>query len=333
MLDTIKIFTNEFMLMNNNKFRHQTTSDFATGEFIGEKVYCNLPHFNIDIKKTELPKRTQTLFIQTSLPKLIYRTSLYEIKEQDTDKAIKAIEQQLKVSGVQISNNNLGDFGLSRIDYCRNIQVENNIIDYLLYFNKFHYSKRIKTELKNETVTYRNKSQQLTFYNKIKEIQDTEKDKDIIKLVQDLQQNILRIESRIIGSRTIRQELKSKDVKLCNIFSMDTAKNKLLKDINCLVQASQEQTELVFEKNTELMNLFKSIQQRNVFNSFIATKGAEQFLYEFNFDYDKIFLFLSEHFKRSQSFNIIRQLKTYQRLIESKEQKDLLKEIRSKIAA
>jgi len=329
MIDTIKMFTTEFKLMNNNKFVHQQTSNYSTGELTGEKLFCNLPHFNIDIKTTD----KKILFIQTSLPKLIYRTSLYEIKEQDTEKAIKAIEQQLKMSGVSISNNSLNDFDLSRLDFCKNIQVENNIIDYLLYFNKFYYSKRMKTELKSETVTYRNKSQQLTFYNKIKEIQDTEKDKEIIELVQDLPQDILRIESRLLKKRTIEQELKKNNVKFCNIFNMDIARNKLLKDINCLVQDSQEQIELAFEQNTELLNYIKSKKKRNVFTTFLAAKGAEQFLSEFNNDYDKILSFFLDHFSKAQSHRNRNELRKFQRLIENRKQKDLLKEIRYKIAA
>jgi hypothetical protein len=336
MLDTVRMFTSDFDIdKKNSKIEVGQKIDYSTGEVKSEKMYCNLKNFSIDIKRDE-KRLTDNLYFQTSLPKLLYKTSLFEITENDIDRSIDEIQKTLNSAGVIIDKNNLNDFKISRVDFCKNIQVDNNITDYLLYLDNFYFSRRLKTEIKKETVLYKNKSQQLTFYNKIKEILDTVKEKSILKLVENKDQNILRVESRLLKKRVVSQELKANkdfDFKFISLFNKDIVKRKLLKDIQCLVRDSQEQREFNFEENSKLLDYLKRENKRNINMKFLACRGTTEFLKDFGFNHEKVFEFYKENFSRAQAYKNMKEIYYFTNLMTEQKERDLLNEIRQKIAA
>jgi hypothetical protein len=327
MLDTVRIITKEFELRENNKFQVRTIIDLSTGELLSEKVFCNEPHFNVDIRPDD------TLYLKTSLPKLIYGSSLYEIKEQDLERCVDAIERKLDYTGVTIDKSAVSESELSRVDFCRNLKVEHNLMDYIVLLSKYRISRRDKLEYKKETVAFHNGSQDLVFYNKLRE---TKQDKSIEQEIRDMlkgqQENILRIESRLKGKRVVDRELKRIDKKFNNVFSFELCKNRLIGEMDKLTNNDDStQLELNFQENSNLLTHIKSKKERNIFLEFLSIKGLDRFLIEFQYDFQMIKEFLELHFKKRQVYTILQYLKEKQELLLKPEQRALLDEIRQKI--
>jgi len=330
MIDTVKLYTENFSIKKNNRFEVMTRVDYSTGEIKSEKLFCNLPNSNIDIKEL---KGDRKLFLQTSIPKLLYGTSFYETSENDIERAIQSIEQELELSGVYFDKNNLDNFKLSRVDFCKNIKVDHSIMDYLVLLSGFRKSRTDKFEIKKETISFRNKSQELIIYNKIKEILDTVKEKNILKLVENKEQNILRVESKLKKKSVIDRELKNNKLKFVDIFDKNKSRAKLLKDINCLYADKSNQLDLNFNENLELLRDIKSKRNRGVFKEFLAIKGVDRLFNEFQYDWEKIKELLLSVYKKSQVYGIMSELKQYHLSIIDYKERDLLKEIKYKLAA
>jgi|TARA_B100000315_G_C14569095_1_gene584541 hypothetical protein len=327
MLDTVKLYTPSFKLNEkDNEFTHTKDFSHATGELKRERLYCNLGHFSLDIKN-------DFLFLSTSLPKLLRGSSFYEVEENDMEQAIEMVEKKLSEVGVSVSNNKLDDFTFSRLDVCKNLEVEHYIPEYLLLLNDFTFSRRAKRDIEHETVSFRNSSQELSFYNKCKEVkQDKETPLELFEELKDKPENVLRVESRLKRAQVVDREF-SPGLKFTDAFDSELCKGKLLKDFDSLVPSPEKQLDFNFKANSKLLEYISSKRKRGVFKEFLATKGAEQFLKDFRFDYAKIREFLETHYKRRQTFAILRELKEYQNLVIEHQERDLLGELRSKIAA
>ena len=326
MIDTVRVFTPNFSLRKDNRFELMQVRSHSTGELKRERLFCNLGHFSLDI-------RDKSLYISTSLPKLLYGSSFYEVTETDAERAVETVEGKLFSAGVKVDNNGLNDFTFSRLDVCRNIEVESYIPEYLLALNNFSFSRRAKREIDKETLSFRNSSQEFTLYNKIRELrQDKETPLELFEKLMSERENVLRVESRMKRAQVVESEL-SPGLRFTAAFDSELCKRKLLKDFDALVPSPDKQLDFNFRANSELLEFISSKRKRGVFKEFLATKGAERFLEEFRGDFPKVREFLETHYKRSQTFSILRELKQYQSLVIEHEERDLLGELRSKIAA
>jgi hypothetical protein len=91
MIDTLKIYTNSFNLRENNSFQLQTLSEVSTGEIFLTKTFCNtIPNINLTIG-TDRQTGEDSLYVSASLPKLLYKTNYFEIKETDCERAVSKI--------------------------------------------------------------------------------------------------------------------------------------------------------------------------------------------------------------------------------------------------
>ena len=337
MIDTVKLNTADFDLRKLNRFDKQSTCDLVTGRLKRVKVFCNeLPDIKLDIKECRVKgghreQREQRLFVTASLPKLLYGTSLIEVGENDIDRAVETLESKIKKAGVGIDKGSTCDFGLSRVDFCRNIEVRHHIVDYLALLGSYSMTRRDRADIKKETVTFFNGQRALSFYNKLREVkQDKSTAVEFRASLAGRPENILRAESRLLRGRVIEKEFK-RQLKFAELFNFDLCKNELLKELNKLTRPSG-QLELNFRQNSELLNIVKNKRKRDIFKEFIAIKGVRVFLAEFQFDYSLIKEFLFEHFKKTQTYTIIKELKEYQSLVLEQEERDLLGELRQKIA-
>ena len=326
MIDTIRAFTPNFSLMKDNRFELMQVRSHATGELKRERLFCNLGHFSMDI-------RDEFLYVSTSIPKLLHGSSYFEVREDDVERAVEKVEERLSSAGVKVDNNGLNDFTFSRLDVCRNIEVESYIPEYLLALNNFSFSRRAKRDIEHETVSFRNKSQDFTFYNKLKEVkEDKETPLELFEQLKDSPETVLRVESRMKRAQVVESEL-SPGLRFTAAFDSALCKRKLLKDFDTLVPSSDKQLDFNFRANSELLEFIASKRKRGVFGAFLSVKGTEQFLNEFCYDFAKIKEFLEVHYKRAQVFNILREIKENQSLILEHQERDLLTELRSKIAA
>lgn len=328
MVDTVRLFTGAFDLARKNKFTHQVSHD-SEGEVVGEKTFCNLPHFKLDVRDS--PRRM--LSFQTSLPKILYRTSLFEVKPSDFEKAVSVIEDNLSEAGVVFDKNNLADFKLSRVDFCRNLEVEHKCMDYLVYLSNRYMSRRQKRDIAHETLSFRNSDRELTFYDKLREVRETETDKQVLRLVQNREGNILRVESRLKTSRVIPKAVGIASPKLSDLFDSELSKSHLLHEVDSLVVGAESQSEFNFQENSDLIQYIATRKRRGVFKEFLAVRGVQRFLTDFRGDWEMIFEFLLCHYSRRQAYSLLAELRKYRELLVESVERDLLGEIRRKLAA
>lgn len=325
MLDTVRLYSPEFELRRGNRFTRQVKTSEETGELVEERLYFNGDRFNADI-------RGGLLSFSTSLPKLLLKTSLFEVRDSDFPRAVSELETRLDQAGVSVSHNNLSDFQLSRVDFCANLQVDHAPMDYLLELTKFGMSRRDKRDIAHETVSFRNSDRELEFYNKVREVLQKEKDSEVLKLVKDRPEDILRVESRLKKPRAVRKLVGLTEAKLQNVFDLKLSRSHLLKEVEGLVRNSEEsQGEFDFHENLQLLDYVMSVRRRGGFKEFLAVKGVGNFLGEFRYDWQKIAEFLRHKYSARRTQELIRDLKDYQKLILERPARDLLGEVKDKL--
>lgn len=325
MIDTVRLFSQEYTLRPENRFRRKRETSEETGEVFCDRLYTNDGRLSADIEDGFLS-------VSASIPKLLYKTNLVELKDSDFGRTVSEVETGLDKIGVSIPHNRLSDFNLSRVDFCANLQVDHNCMDYLLELSKFSMSRRDKRDIAHETISFRNSDRELEFYNKIKEIRDKEKDKEVLRMVQNRPETILRVESRLKRNRVIRRLSGIADTKLENVFDLQLSRSHLLGEVQKLIRDSeQSEPEFNFEENLDLLDYVMSRRRRGGFKEFLAVKGVENFLTEFRYDWHKIGEFLRFRYSSRRTYEILSDLRNYQQLILDKPARDLLGEIKDKL--
>lgn len=325
MVDTVRLFSPEYSLRPGNRFKRKVEYSEDTGEVLSETRYCNSEHFSADIQGG-------CLSLSTSLPKLLFKTNLRELGNSDFPLAVSRVESELDKCGVSVAHNNLSDFSLSRVDFCANLHVENHCMDYLVELAKFGMSRRDKRDIAHETVSFRNSDRELVFYNKVREILETVKDREVLALVEGRPDNILRVEGKLKRVRVIRKFVGAKEAKLENVFDLSLSRGHLLHELEKLVQNSEEsQGEFDFHDNLQLLDRVMSQRRRGGFKEFLAVRGVGTFLSDFGYDWRKIAEFLRYRYSARRTYEILRTLKDYQKLLLEKPGRDLLGELKNKL--
>lgn len=328
MIDTIRLFTREFDIAGNNKFQTQTLADYSTGEVQAEKLFCNIPgggRFNIKPQGAE-----KCLLFEASLPKLLYNTSLKELESNDFEKCLSAIQGQFMAAGAVIDKSAFESLPVSRLDYCRNIEVEHSIVDYLFLLKNCSFGGRNRTSWKTETVTFFNKSQELCIYNKVLEVKQDDKQAAAAGVRPDSPENILRIESRMKAADVVQRAIKRRTFSEC--FDFGLAKQKLLTDFETIVLNIGQQTTLNF--NDDIVRL-KELREKSRYSwsLFIAEKGIPLFLMQYQYDLELIKKLLFETYQRRQVYYILKGLKIFIAEHRTPKERNLISEIRLKLAA
>lgn len=331
MIDTISIFTDSFDLSKDNSFQVMTLSDLATGEQKKERTFCNIPHGANFTVKRNFQDKGQSLFCQVSLPKLLYGTSIKELQANDLEHCIESLQKQFDFAGAVIDKGAIETMSLSRLDYCRNIQVDHSIVDYLSQLKNCFISGRTKTNWQLETVTFFNGSQEFTAYNKVLETLNDEYSAGMAGITKDTKQDKLRLESRLKKAKVIQRHLKRKTFAEC--FDFDLAKKKLLNDFDTLVLENGQQIELNFNNDLERLQELRSIHERGAFQRWKAEHGTTGILLQYNYDLELIRKLLLNVFSKRMVAYHIRELKQFISQSRTKEQRHLLQEIRYKLAA
>lgn len=326
MLDTVTGSLKNYSLKKINLFETLPSKVNCFGEQTGiPKVFCNMPNFNVDIKPDE------TLYWKASLPHLLYGSSYFEIQESDAELCFDSITKNLENAGVQFDKQDIYENKLSRIDFCRNPQMDYPIPDYLFYLSQFRMSRRDKLDWKKETLYFRNRQRELAIYNKVRAINTDVRCKAEREYISGMPENILRFESKFRTGKAINREFGS--LNLEKAFNKELCDKVFKKEIDGLIRADNIQLELDLGENHFLMERIKVSQQRNVFTKFLNTKGIMPFLQEFQYNDELIKEFLFMHFKKTQVYDVLGQIRELQVLMMPKEQRELMKEIRLKLAA
>lgn len=323
MVDTIRVYTRDFKLLAGNRFKTKTIAT-PDGEVESVKSFLNFPHLKIELPDEGL------LTVETSVPKLLYGTNLFECKAGDYERAVGEIRKHLAQAGVSVSKD-FSDFRLSRVDFCRNLQVNSHPMDYLIALSTFAYPRAVKREIAHETLTFRNTNRELELYNKVKEIRDKERDPNVLRLVKDRPEDILRVESRLKRPRAVKRVVRKET--LSEVFDLELSRKILSQDLDRLTHTGK-QTELFnLTENLTLLTEIAKRRKRGVFREFLAVRGTETFLKDFRGDWGKIREFLEHHYSRTQVYTILRDLREHHEIALEPRERDLLREIKDKLAA
>ncbi len=328
MLDTVRLFTRDFDLAKQNSFVSQTTANYSTGEIMAEKVFCNLvtgARLNIKPQAGE-----KCLFFEASLPKLVYGNSLQELQESDLERCIEAVDSQFKEAGAVLDSGAIERLPVSRLDYCRNIEVQHNIVDYIALLRNCSFGKRNKTNWQTETVLFFNGSQEFTAYNKVLEVKSS-KGAAAAGIDPNAPENILRLESRLKSAAVVKRTLQQRRT-LAECYNFKVAREKLLTDFDTLVLNVGSQLELNFNSDLERLQVLRE-RSRYGWRLFLSEQGVDLFLLKYGYDLELVKKLLLEAFSRRQTYNILRELKLSIAERRTPEQRDLLKELRIKLAA
>lgn len=328
MLDTVRLFTRDFDLARQNSFVSQTTANYSTGEIMAEKVFCNLAtgaRLNIKPQAGE-----KCLFFEASLPRLVYGNSLQELQESDLERCIDSIAGQLKAAGAVLDSGAIERLPVSRLDYCRNIEVQHNIVDYIALLRNCSFGKRNKTNWQTETVLFFNGSQEFTAYNKMLEVKSS-KGAAAAGIDPNAPENILRLESRLKTAAVVKRTLQQRRT-LAECYNFNVAREKLLTDFDTLVLNVGSQLELNFNSDLERLQVLRE-RSRYGWRLFLSEQGVDLFLLKYGYDLELVKKLLLEAFSRRQTYNILRELKLSIAERRTPEQRDLLQEVRLKLAA
>ena len=328
MLDTVRLFTRDFDLARKNSFVAQTAANYSTGEIMAEKVFCNLAtgaRLNIKPQAGE-----KCLFFEASLPKLVYGNSLQELQESDLERCIEAVDSQFKEAGAVLDSGAIERLPVSRLDYCRNIEVQHNIVDYIALLRNCSFGKRNKTNWQTETVLFFNGSQEFTAYNKVLEVKSS-KGAAAAGIDPNAPENILRLESRLKSAAVVKRTLQQRRT-LAECYNFKVAREKLLTDFDTLVLNVGSQLELNFNSDLERLQVLRE-RSRYGWRLFLSEQGVDLFLLKYGYDLELVKKLLLEAFSRRQTYNILRELKLSIAERRTPEQRDLLKELRIKLAA
>jgi hypothetical protein len=322
MVDTLRLFTHEYSLSEQNEFTRLLTE--KNGEIVSEKCICNLPRFNAEI----LPEK-QLLTFHTSLPKLLYGTSLKEIGEGDLRLAKEKISDRLKVAGVKA---NLEDFKVSQVDFCANLQTAHKPFSYISVLSRFAMSRRQKQIFAGESVSWRNSRGVFRAYDKVQEIVDGEgedKAREYLSRVGS-GSNVLRLESSLRKTLTVEKCFKVGEVHLENVFDFARSRAVLLSDLEKLTAI--EQMELNLEDIESMWEQNQKLYKRGTLLHTLSDFGIPQWIEKFNGDYRAMQTFFeSRGMSRRSIFRALREIRQKHRRFAKLEAKDLIAEIRDKL--
>jgi hypothetical protein len=149
----------------NNKWRSEMQ---AQGKYV--------PLYQTETNSFEKGKKY--LALEFSTPKFLQGLSLTEISEKDLDKLVNAVMEFCKTIKVSVSKHDILNAAVTRIDYCKNIQVSKFGIaqDIMKILSGFTYRFRSKFEPKYNTkgelthIEYYNPTSHFVAYDKLLEI-------------------------------------------------------------------------------------------------------------------------------------------------------------------
>jgi len=327
MLDTVRLFTKDFELAKRNSFLTQPLYN-CDGELLSEKVFCNLATgARLNVKPQG---KDNCLFFEVSLPKLLFGSSLQELQESDFERCIEAVADQFKVAGAVVDFDSIERLPLSRLDYAKNLAMKHSIEEYLALLRNCSFGRRNKTNWLMETILFFNGSQEFTAYNKVLEVKNS-KSAAVAGVNKDTPENILRLESRLKSAAVIKRTLQQRRT-FGECYNFKVAREKLLSDFDTLVLNVGQQLELNFNDFSMELEYYKR-QGRDAIGQIEKRYGRSAILAMFQNELGTLQTCLLKHYSKRQVYYIIKNYKQHIAECRTPEQRDLLQELRSKLAA
>jgi hypothetical protein len=325
MVDTIQMFTTDFTVDDWSRWSQHSITDRQTGETTSKEV-SNSQHLNATIHTN-----SNRLVIHTSLPKLLFGTSLYELRQTDGGRAVETLQKTLRDECGISTTDGLKEFGVSRIDFCRNIKVDHKITDYIDALSQLSYSRRDKIAYKGETLSFRNGRRELCFYDKVREVRSDKKlSGELVEYVNSLPNDILRVETRLRRANVVRSDYK--DMSIHSMLDERLSSDRLLSEFNGLTKSDADQLSFNFNSNVELIEYIKTKRSRNVFGRFLEVRGTSQLLAECGYNWSVVRELLEAVLKdRSSVYRWMQKIKRHQAVAMVERDRNLIGEIHNKL--
>jgi len=325
MIDTIKLYipgrNNEAFELNEDSFKKK----------LNEKNEPEL-FYNTFYEEGKQPiyiandlQRNYAL-IQFSVPKLLYKNSLVNLKQEDTPKLEGILQDRLK----GIFNTDYRNAQISRLDVTQNIDVENEIPVYIHSLHgAYNKDKRYKEEVfSNETITIKNNSRRFTLYDKVKEALAN---KDISNSEAKASNNILRFEIQHSKAKHIKTSF-NRNYTFDQILQEGFFETAKLFQINSFDKlfCNYGNYEL-FMQDIAIMEVVAKYSKRNLLKNFVLKSISDKTDYKHDMNEYENLLEMAG-MKRPGRHKALKELRTLLSLARLKTS-DLIEEIRSKLVA
>ncbi len=265
MIDTVKLVLDKTMFFITDKSLFQReTQNASRGYFtlVQNPTKSELlsgiykPRLTLT-KRFNCSKRfEETLSIELSLPKLLYKNNFDELQNSDFPTIIELLRSKLSTMGIRVFSSILLSAPVSTIHYSKNIPLTDGTTPHYLIskIKEANISLALdvnQTDYRNDGHSYKwhSNSYEVAFYDKIKDLEAAKKsDKRAIERDSRLQLNffegikerkmleVFRMEVRLNNRQKIKQLFKTlkinKEFTFQNLFSSDIAQPILLHYLN-----------------------------------------------------------------------------------------------------
>jgi len=334
MVDTLFLTTSEFGISKKNKLSSKVYFN-PEGMVVSDTKLCNLSQTGEGNASFTIHSRfgAPICYCNVSLPKMLYGTSLKEVNQSDFDRCVEGIHNQFTKAGIEVDKYAIPGMKVGRIDYCKNIKVDGLALDYTeLFMQGYMPGRFIPDHTPPGTALWRNRNRQFTCYDKIGEVLNDTKQRFAAGLSLDTPHTVLRCESRLLNGGAVKRTLEVRAFQDC--YSMELARKHLLQDFDKL------------QVDSDIMNAFNNSELSYLLMHYNHDKvvrylGKRFILAEVNGDIDRLKALLllrypKEPGKKNKGRQVRNQLRQYRNLaseLQTPRQRDMLAEVRRKLAA
>lgn len=268
MIDKIAIHTKEFKVKDGTPLNlEQGTIDYKTGEIKeyelfyddsnklikGLKAWYNSELYKLDINMNGLK-------VSFNPNKIYYSNNYFSVKESEFFETLNTVQDDLKKNGFLL---NIDDSNLSRIDIVKQVRCDNPFIYYTPVYRMLR-AKRMQKKDYGSTFNYGNKSREIDFYDKIKQLIDVYKfkDKDFNDLGIDRNENKTRCELREKKPKPLQRDF---DIKtLSDLYQpgsfeyLEKRYKSIISEVVFKKGLDKGQLKLDFMSDMKLLNTYKN---------------------------------------------------------------------------
>jgi hypothetical protein len=222
------------------------------------------------------------LFLQCSLPKLICGHNLYELEDIALDEVVESIRNLFMEAGVEVDTD-IGNWILSRVDFCVNLLVHGEASPYvkaLDHFSSTRFNKKVYGgESSYETISFnsRDKKECFIIYDKLTEMRSrgTSVEREMANRFFG-KGNFIRLELQLKGQKKIEKRL-GENMTLGDIFDKELAYGKIYEFLSNLVHSDDVDYQTIAamdDANLEYLQYTRMHRQKDAYKEYLLLKYA-----------------------------------------------------------
>jgi hypothetical protein len=219
------------------------------------------------------------LMVNVSIPKLLYGNNIAEINENDIDRFFNIVHK--KINDLFHKEVDREHWQVYRLDFSKNFKLENQkqVTSYIHNLSKIKLSRKQTITYGQETVSFKNRSQIVNFYDKLAEMKHNKVDNNLL----EQSKNVLRFEIQCKKDVLKQYTKKRKAVDLLTNEMYQQVMNDILERVNTKLENIHNESDI----DPALFDIFtySKLEKIYAFSHFIDELG-ESFIRAI---YDKSF--------------------------------------------